>query len=479
MKVVKEFLQSSTVHGLAYIATTDKLTRIFWMFVVLSGFTGAAMLIRMSYAGWSANPISTTVDYRPITDLAFPLVTVCPPRNTFTSLNLALRTVENRTLDSEAKEELTASLPQILFDSDFEFNFRTFRLATNLSRGWYSGDTRITFLLPSSDESEEANELTVMFSTSALAGSVSSPFFKQPFDDETFARMIRFRIRFDKPKNATATTNIELKLEFDTDKERYWEEVIIGSGHYDINGWFEDENKEEILERIQDPTNTTHQFPLGATKGLLNRDPYVFFEFRRRMTADDVRRWKTKRNTGMRLSWSYDDPKLELNYKYLEENRGFIKLANILHNSQNRKQLRGDIKLQRNKYLQRIEEEESCLGDNLLDDELKQDLLSGLFSSVSPPGGVPDTPDYEANITVETLEEAQEMYYYLTRCPNFYQTTLGLRNLFSTLLNFPLKTVLVTLTRMMATALEKGKEYELIVTYKGALNKERKRSFTP
>ena len=65
------------------------------MFVVLSGFTTAAMLIQRSYAGWWENPISTTVDYRPITDLPFPLVTVCPPRNTFTSLNLALRAVEN------------------------------------------------------------------------------------------------------------------------------------------------------------------------------------------------------------------------------------------------------------------------------------------------------------------------------------------------------------------------------------------------
>ena len=48
MKVVKEFLQSSTIHGLAHIATTDKLTRLFWMFVVLSGFTVAAVLIQRS-----------------------------------------------------------------------------------------------------------------------------------------------------------------------------------------------------------------------------------------------------------------------------------------------------------------------------------------------------------------------------------------------------------------------------------------------
>ena len=48
MKVVKEFLQSSTIHGLTYIATTDKLARLFWMSVVLSGFTLAAVLIQRS-----------------------------------------------------------------------------------------------------------------------------------------------------------------------------------------------------------------------------------------------------------------------------------------------------------------------------------------------------------------------------------------------------------------------------------------------
>ena len=73
MRGVKEFLQSSTIHGLAYMATTDhKLTKLLWMFVVLSGFTAAAMLIQKAYAGWWENPISTNVDYRPITDLTFP-----------------------------------------------------------------------------------------------------------------------------------------------------------------------------------------------------------------------------------------------------------------------------------------------------------------------------------------------------------------------------------------------------------------------
>ena len=313
--------------------------------------------------------------------------------------------------------------------------------------------------------------MAVKYSTSALAGTVSSPFFKQPFQAETFERMLTFRIGFDKPKNATPTTNFELQLEFDTDNQRYWEEVLIGSGHY-RDGWFEDEK----MEWIEEPTNFTQKFPLGTPKN--DRDPYLFVEFRRRMTAEDVSRWRTKRNTGIRLSWNYDDPELESDHKYREKNRDFIKLANILHSQNNKDQLWRDIKIQRNKHLQKIDEQH-CIGDNLLNDELKQNLISDLFSSSSVPAGVPDTPDYKADIAAETLAEAQKMYYYLTRCPNFYQTALDLEYLFWTLLNsrFPLKTLLVTLTRMMVTALEKRKVNELIATMKGGIKQIFKGSF--
>ena len=133
-------------------------------------------------------------------------------------------------------------------------------------------------------------------------------------------------------------TSIEFKLEFDTDRRKDWEEVVFGSGHYN-NGWFQmdykEENswsrigkKEEILKQIEEPT-------------------HLFVEFTRRMTAEDVSRWKAKRNTGMRLSWSYDDPQLEPDHKYRE-------LANILHSQNNKEQLWREIKILRNEKLMNI-----------------------------------------------------------------------------------------------------------------------------
>ena len=152
------------------------------------------------------------------------------------------------------------------------------------------------------------------------------------------------------------------------------------------------------------------------------------------MTAEDVSRWKAKRNTGMKLSWSYDDPQLESDQKYREENRDFIKLANILHSQNNKEQLWREIKIMRNEKLMNIsyiylfgDKEEFCIGDYLRNERAKGILIEGLSSLV---GGVPDTPDYEAINKTETLAEAQKMFYYLTRSPNFHKTSkLRLRGL--------------------------------------------------
>ena len=35
------FLESSTIHGLSYIAAGRKYVRLFWILVVIGGFTGA------------------------------------------------------------------------------------------------------------------------------------------------------------------------------------------------------------------------------------------------------------------------------------------------------------------------------------------------------------------------------------------------------------------------------------------------------
>ena len=186
---------------------------------------------------------------------------------------------------------------------------------------------------------------------------------------------------------------------------------------------------------------------------------YFFIKYRRMMTAESLFRWKSKRNTGIRLSWSYDT-KTEREYKYREDNKHFIKLANLLHTGQNKEEIWKKIRQKRFGYLTGLIEEETCVGENLnrkKSIELTQDLFS-LFSWVS------NKPIFENQISPDTLAEAQRMFYYLTRCPNYYDTTLELRTFFYKLINnFPLKTILITIVRIIETTMRNKKKNEMMV----------------
>ena len=97
MGVFKQFLENSTVHGLSYISSSKSISRFLWTLVVVSGFSFACVLIYQSYQSWESSPVSTTIETRPISEIKFPKITVCPPKNTFTNLNFDLN-VGNITL---------------------------------------------------------------------------------------------------------------------------------------------------------------------------------------------------------------------------------------------------------------------------------------------------------------------------------------------------------------------------------------------
>ena len=120
MEVAREFLENSTIHGLFHISTTRRLVRLIWVGVVTAGFSVAAILIQQSFSSWASSPITTTIETRPITDLDFPNVTVCPPRNSFTTLIPDLLRARNINLEVEKRKEQTGplSLVEVPWDHD-------------------------------------------------------------------------------------------------------------------------------------------------------------------------------------------------------------------------------------------------------------------------------------------------------------------------------------------------------------------------
>ena len=143
---IKNFLESSTIHGLTYISTTSKYVRLLWTIVVIIGFTTAGVIIYQSFETWAETPISTTTETRSIREITFPKVTVCPPKGTYTSLNYDLMNVHDRnTLEKENSIELKEFAFVLLYDEIFR---RVIKNLTKLDENnryynWYHGLSKI------------------------------------------------------------------------------------------------------------------------------------------------------------------------------------------------------------------------------------------------------------------------------------------------------------------------------------------------
>ena len=140
---LKVFLESSSIHGLVYWSTTRGLSRIFWILVVVMGFSLASYMIHLSFQEWSDNPVKTTIETLPISKVKLPKISVCPPRDKYTNLNFDLVKLgnthelqddkENVFLNSFWKEFQNLDFLQHL--EKLENSFKE----ENQYRNWYTG----------------------------------------------------------------------------------------------------------------------------------------------------------------------------------------------------------------------------------------------------------------------------------------------------------------------------------------------------
>ena len=105
MEGLKEFLESSTIHGLTYISTSNRIiVKSFWIFIVSFGFATGSYLIYQSFHEWHEDPVGTTEKTLPIDISIFPRIVICPPKGTRTALNKYLKLSENAKLSEEKKK---------------------------------------------------------------------------------------------------------------------------------------------------------------------------------------------------------------------------------------------------------------------------------------------------------------------------------------------------------------------------------------
>ena len=107
MSLLRDFLETSTIHGLYHISSAKSLAaRFTWLSVICACFGGAFFMVNNAFVEWNESPIATTFTTRPISELVFPSVTVCPPRGSNTALNLALENVKNENFTEEQRAYL-------------------------------------------------------------------------------------------------------------------------------------------------------------------------------------------------------------------------------------------------------------------------------------------------------------------------------------------------------------------------------------
>ena len=148
MKEFQNYLESSTVHGLFYIGTTRRLVKLFWVFVVLTGFIGAGILIQQSFQSWQDSPVKTTIEIRPISEVTLPKISVCPAKNTYTNLNYDLMKMkENVSIPvdmTDYADDLRDNFIRHFQKMDYEKEWKTLGenfKEQNKFRNWYTGKT--------------------------------------------------------------------------------------------------------------------------------------------------------------------------------------------------------------------------------------------------------------------------------------------------------------------------------------------------
>ena len=239
MEGVRTFLESSTIHGLTYISTTRRLVKFFWILIVIGGFTGAGVLIYQSFDNWTDNPVTTTIETIPISEVRFPKITVCPPKNTFTDLNYDLMSVGNRTISPDTNSD-DAQLFQLLLDQfveyfqnkDFENQFEQFinSKGKDTYQNWYNGNTRVPIQLNRISRDSPNVEVQIdgkRIETYAETGEIASSFFGERFQADKFELDAIFTITiqnaFDNP------LNISMEVQYDLeDHNTQWPNIIFG-----------------------------------------------------------------------------------------------------------------------------------------------------------------------------------------------------------------------------------------------------------
>ena len=295
MNYFKQFLESSTIHGLSFIASTKKYSRLFWILVVFTGFSIASFLINDAFNNWEASPIKTTIETRPISEISFPKVTVCPPKNSFTDLSYDLKLMENMTMNSTSEKwkQLTVAALKELHDPFFEnlrINFFKLKEKEKLFN-WYHGKSVITF--PKFKVSQ--NLLVYKIETKATEGMIKTQNFGDMFDSKKIDKTLKYWIAIHIPEYHLHNENSTLMVEL------YW---ISIKDEMKINNEIIDQGR--MLLNFTADTKRNRKKSLYRWHCIQHDKCAITFSLKRTVTVDELNAYSLNTMPGFQLRWKWE-----------------------------------------------------------------------------------------------------------------------------------------------------------------------------
>ena len=185
MNLLREFLTISTIHGFAHIGSAKSwVTRIFWVVIVGASFGAAIYLINSSYTEWVDSPVSSMTTTRPISELEFPEVTVCPPKGLNTVLNLVLEKVKDEKQTPGLKEKLKHFVHSNFVDKPSKMFARDMTHLMNIQSLKDLFEGRVSIPEKNTFNSFGENQITIK--TSLPNGSFSTPGYNKEYQSNFY-----------------------------------------------------------------------------------------------------------------------------------------------------------------------------------------------------------------------------------------------------------------------------------------------------
>lgn len=259
------------------------------------GFCAAGFLINESFQSWADSPVKTTIETLPISDLKFPKVTVCPPKNTFTDLNYDVTMTENMTLKSE--EEFQKYVTNLVENHVFLDEFDELE-DNDKFYNWYNGYTWFYISPQYKKKGSYSYSTTYFLSTSSTSGTISTKYFGEKLKPHLVEKKIHYQVQIHAPESVSKSQNSTLHIKIEK---------------MPIKGLNSGSTDSYIIERDSPPNATFYKaFSPPSPNG------YRFISLKREINNEDLKIVNMDMMPGFKLSWWYSGVELKADRKYLD-----------------------------------------------------------------------------------------------------------------------------------------------------------------